>query len=183
MQKVKRSLFKYHGFTLIELLVVISIIALIVGISLPNFLGARERSRDAKKKAELNQVKTALRLYYNDFNHYPAQSSEAMKTLVGMQGCGWYGNTPCAVPPQSTWCPGIDFSTGPEGGSSCETVYMKKFPSYAATLNYFSDGADNYRLSVILENPSDSDIAASQTRCPSALGASCTGNTYCVCPE
>ncbi len=166
---------KNKGFTLIELLVVIAIIAMIIGVSLPNFLGARERSRDAKKKAELTQLKTALRLYYNDYGHYPSQSSGGLKTLTGMLGCGTNGVSACPV------CATADFASG--GSDGCTTVYMKKFPSYSQTLFYFSDGADNYRLAVTLENPSDSDLTTSQTRCPSALGASCTGNTYCVCSE
>lgn len=174
------------GFTLIELLVVISIIAMILAVSLPNFLGSRERARDTKKKAELNQLKTALRLYYNDFGHYPGQAG-GLNTLVGMKGCGVDGSYACPT----VWCPSVDFATGPISESGCSNVYLKKFPAYTTgTLNYFSDGADNYRLSVNLENPSDPDIAASQSRCPSSYpngnpsGANCSGaKTYCACPE
>lgn len=60
------------GFTLIELLVVIFIIGTLTGIILPNYLGARQRARDTQRKQDLQEIKTALRLYYNDHQSYPA---------------------------------------------------------------------------------------------------------------
>ncbi len=60
------------GFTLIELLVVIFIIGTLTAIILPNFVGSRQRARDARRKQDLADIKTALRLYYNDNQSYPA---------------------------------------------------------------------------------------------------------------
>ena len=60
-----------RGFTLVELLVAIAIIAVLSGILLPNFMGARERAEDAKKKEDLVAVKNALRMFYNDTQNYP----------------------------------------------------------------------------------------------------------------
>lgn len=62
------------GFTLVELLVSISIIAVLTAILLPNFMGARERARDAAKIQELNTLKNGLRAYYNDIQAYPTGS-------------------------------------------------------------------------------------------------------------
>src|SRR3972149_6088887 len=61
------------GFTLIELLVVIAIIGIlvtivVVAIDPVKLIG---ESRDAKKREELQQLKNALQLYYNDNNSYP----------------------------------------------------------------------------------------------------------------
>lgn len=60
------------GFTLIELLVVISIIGILAGLLLLNFVGVRGRAGDTKIKNDLRQMKNALRLYYNDNQFYPA---------------------------------------------------------------------------------------------------------------
>lgn len=60
------------GFTLIELLVVISIIGVLAGLLLTNFVGVRERAADARMKSDLDQLKKALRLYYNDNQEYPS---------------------------------------------------------------------------------------------------------------
>lgn len=59
------------GFTLIELLVVIAVIGILTALIVANFNAARGRARDAERKSDLNQTKTALRMYYNDHNEYP----------------------------------------------------------------------------------------------------------------
>ncbi|MBD3279561.1 MAG: prepilin-type N-terminal cleavage/methylation domain-containing protein [Candidatus Pacebacteria bacterium] len=68
---VKKTNTYAAGFTLIELLVVIFIIGILAALLLANFVGVRERTTDAKIKNDLRALKTALRLYYNDYNGYP----------------------------------------------------------------------------------------------------------------
>ncbi len=64
------------GFTLVELLVAISIIATLTAIVLPNFMGAREKAKDAQKKEDMTSMKNALRIYYNDNQAYPATRAD-----------------------------------------------------------------------------------------------------------
>ena len=66
-----KNIFK-PGFTLIELLVVISVIGILAALLLANFAGIRDRADDAKVKSNMKQMQTALRLYYNDNQTYPA---------------------------------------------------------------------------------------------------------------
>lgn len=59
------------GFTLIELLVVISIISLLSSIVLSALNSARHKADDAWRLATLNNIQTALELYYQDHGYYP----------------------------------------------------------------------------------------------------------------
>lgn len=175
-----------RGFTLIELLVAIAIIASILAAAIPNFLGARERAKDAKKKAELNQVKAALRLYYNDYQKYPADGGSPNYSLTGIKGCkaDHVSSCPCDS--------SIDFAVG----TSCETIYMKKLPVYSiGTAQYRQiDSGDNYCIKAQLENASDADIITSQQRCGNrtVYAGPCDGNPghgsaagsdYAVCAD
>src|SRR3972149_11165649 len=74
------------GFTLIELLVSISIIAIISTVLLANFNAAREKTRDTQRKADLRNIQTALRIFYNDYEYYPASGTGA--NLGKIIACG-----------------------------------------------------------------------------------------------
>ena len=65
------------GFTLIELLVVISIIGILMALSIFGLLGARQSARDAKRKADLEQIRSGLEMYKSDCtkNKYLIQST------------------------------------------------------------------------------------------------------------
>jgi len=63
------------GFTLIELLVVIAIIGLLSTLAIVALNSARQKSRDAKRVADIKQIQTALEIYYNDEFKYPANVS------------------------------------------------------------------------------------------------------------
>jgi prepilin-type N-terminal cleavage/methylation domain-containing protein len=63
---------KKRAFTLIELLVVIAIIGLLASIVLIALNSARAKSRMAARVGTLKQLTSALELYYNDHNGYPA---------------------------------------------------------------------------------------------------------------
>jgi prepilin-type N-terminal cleavage/methylation domain-containing protein len=170
-----------HGFTLIELLVVISIIAVLIGLTTANFLGARGRARDAKRKSDLMETKNALRLYYNDYQSYPAAGAP-------FKGCGEGGVNACpngnaACPEFAAWAVG-DSCIGPSA-----VTYMKSLPRNAGGtdigFSYFSaPSSDDFCLETELENAADSEIAVSQKRCATACGVNCSsGNQYCVCAD
>lgn len=65
---------KQKAFTLIELLVVFSLIGIIIGISLVAFGTTRKTARDGKRKADLEQIRSALEMYRSDVGNYPPNS-------------------------------------------------------------------------------------------------------------
>jgi type IV pilus assembly protein PilA len=55
-----------HGFTLIELMTVILIIAVLLVIALPTFLGARTQAHDRSAQADIRNAFAAEKAYYSD---------------------------------------------------------------------------------------------------------------------
>ncbi len=55
---------KNKGFTLIELLVVISIIAVLSIIGISTYQGIQAKTRDSVRKRDLNNLATALEIYF-----------------------------------------------------------------------------------------------------------------------
>lgn len=62
---------KRPGFTLIELLVVIAVIGILSTLAIVALSSARQKARDSKRVADLNQIGKALELYYTTNNGYP----------------------------------------------------------------------------------------------------------------
>lgn len=70
-----------RGFTLIELLVVIAIIGILSSVVLASLNSTRMKARDARRSADINQVRAALEMYHSDYGSYP-QGRSASGTLV-----------------------------------------------------------------------------------------------------
>lgn len=78
---------KLSGFTLIELLVVISIISLLSSVVFASVNSARAKARDAKRAADIKQVKLVLEFYYDQFNRYPPGTTDNLgENLSVLQG-------------------------------------------------------------------------------------------------
>jgi len=157
------------AFTLIELLVVISIIGVLSALLMANISGIRQRARDARRKSDLKEIKSALRLYHNDCDNYPPDKAD---TNV-IQGCGT-----CEAPADCSW--------GGEFVNSGGTIYMKQLPTDPLNdgehiYHYDWVDRDNFRLWAVLENVSDADILKSQDQC-GITGQENTANYY-VCAD
>ena len=70
------------GFTLIELLVVIAIIGILSSIVLASLNTARQKSRDARRVADIKQIQLAMQLYYDASSTYPTALSELAPTYI-----------------------------------------------------------------------------------------------------
>jgi len=123
---------------------VVSLIGILATLVLANLNAARQRGRDAQRKSDLRNIQTALRLYYNDFDNYPANMAG------NIAGCG-DGTAICF------WGGSFD--------SSVQT-YMSTLPTDPLPnldYNYVQIDADNYTLTACLENASDEKGQASAT--------------------
>ena len=59
-----------QGFTLIELMVVVLIIAILIAIAIPTFLGLRRRAQDRAAQSDLRNGLTAAKAFYTDNETY-----------------------------------------------------------------------------------------------------------------
>ncbi|RJR15199.1 prepilin-type N-terminal cleavage/methylation domain-containing protein [Candidatus Microgenomates bacterium] len=66
---------KESGFTLIEMMVVIGIIGILAVAGMSSFVGTLRKSRDAKRKSDLEQIRVALELYKSSNSSYPAATT------------------------------------------------------------------------------------------------------------
>jgi type II secretion system protein G len=82
---------KSGGFTLIELLVVVAIIGILSSVVLASLNGARLKARTTRSIEDLNQLRTALELYYNDNGSYPLSSGGwgGLYTIYGIPSPNW----------------------------------------------------------------------------------------------
>lgn len=130
MNTLIRNKTSQKGFTLIELLVVIAIIGLLASVVLLSLNSARQKSRDAKRLADMRQLASALELYYNDFSGYPTASGSTPANL----NPNYIGALPTAPAPADGTCQTA--SNTYTYTSSGVTTYSYTFCLGAATGGY-----------------------------------------------
>ena len=94
---------KKRGFTLIEILVASTIIAVLSVVGVASYTSINKRSRDAKRKSDLEQMRSALEMYRIDNGFYPGISEGFIQIDSSIAGLFVPDYTP-AIPedPKST---------------------------------------------------------------------------------
>ncbi|NMB83758.1 type II secretion system protein [Candidatus Roizmanbacteria bacterium] len=152
--------FYREGFTLIEILVVATIIVLLATGTTISYSGFSKQSRDSKRKADLEQIRSAIEMYRsnNTNNSYPATAMNCSSSGGITEGTNTYLSTIPKDPKcttQSYYYSPVDSAGGACDGSA-------------------SDPCVNYTLGAKLEN-GGTDCATNS--CGS--GVNCN---YCVGP-
>ena len=62
----------HSAFTLIEILIVVTILGILGTLTFSMFTSARQRSRNGRRKADLETTRSALEMYRTDNDEYPA---------------------------------------------------------------------------------------------------------------
>ncbi len=128
------------GFTLIELLVVIAIIGILASMVLVAVGGAKAKARDAMRKSDLHQIKTALEVYFSDQNPN-AYKLATIAVIANSTNTGLISDYIKNIPEDP----------------------IKTTPYMYQT----DDNGANFGLFVVLENEKDMEI---KKKMPSALG-------------
>lgn len=64
-----------RGFTLLELLVTATLIAVLTVIGIVSYSSVNKRSRDVKRRSDLEQLRSALEMFRSDKTQYPGNAS------------------------------------------------------------------------------------------------------------
>ncbi|NMB48568.1 prepilin-type N-terminal cleavage/methylation domain-containing protein [Candidatus Kuenenbacteria bacterium] len=117
-----------RGFTLIELLVSIAIIGLLASMAMMSLGNARQKSRDARRVADVKQIQNALEMYFNDNTFYP------YGTIGGVvQSTGALGDTSHRVLSSqsgfNTSASGITYMTKVSSDPGVESGYIYDYES------------------------------------------------------
>ena len=91
MLKRIREMKDQDGFTLIELMVVVLIIAILIAIAIPTFLGLRERAQNRSATSDLRNALTGAKAFYTDgdtFTGFDAAKGEEIEPSIDFAATG-----------------------------------------------------------------------------------------------
>lgn len=145
------------GFTLVELLIVVAIMGILASLIIANVTRAKVKAEDGKRISDLNQLKTAMQLYHNEYGVWPPG-------VVRFSACP---NTACL--------PGMVFTNQDE-----TQIYMREVPDYDFYYNPITPIYYEYVACVLLEDASNPAIL-DQKKCNG--GSNVMANAYCVCND
>lgn len=73
-----------RGFTLIEIMVSVSIMVMLTIIGVVTYSSVNKRSRDVKRKGDLEQIRSALEMYRSDNGYYPNVGAGSWNETSGL---------------------------------------------------------------------------------------------------
>jgi prepilin-type N-terminal cleavage/methylation domain-containing protein len=152
----------YKGFTLIEILIVVAIIGILSAIVAVNFSVSQAKSRDFRRRADLESIAIAVRMYNDSQGGYYILNTEAEPKVCGNGGSGWFN---------------ADVTTDEDSGYPRESIgtclvargYLGSEPKDPRTGDKFTGGYGfgymyytyngKYAVTAQLERPTTEDLA------------------------
>lgn len=83
---------RLQGFTFIEILIVLGIMSIFIVTSFFSYTSIRKRSRDTKRKSDLETITVLLNAYYADYGVFPPASNASSSCAYGTPDC-WVFST------------------------------------------------------------------------------------------
>lgn len=106
-----------RGFTLIELMVVVLIIAILLAVAIPTFMGARERAQRRAAQSNVRNVHTVEMVHFSD----AAEFTEDIAALEAQDEAFVYVSTlPVPAAPRTIY---VDVTTS-SGGPPNDTIHL-----------------------------------------------------------
>ena len=151
LQMLRKRLNKdEEGFTLIELMVVVLIIAILLAIAIPTFLGARSRAQNRAAESNARNALTAEKTAYTDNQTYLGTTVSSIEPSLSFVGA-----TPAKASNQ------VSVVTGDSGNTIC-------IASQSGTGNYYS-----------IFDVAQADTSGNFTGAGTFYGSSTSGATAC----
>jgi len=132
-----------RGFTIVEILVAVAIIGALTAIGTATYQSANQKARDARRKADLEQIRAALEMYKADNGEYPCGYLWGpCKGTSGSFGYSGRGQGWATSKEDGSSCYSADLENILEGGSLSKIIYMPQVPHdpYGGGCNGYKGG-------------------------------------------
>lgn len=60
-----------NGFSFVEMIIVVAIVSMLATLVIVSVQSARISARDSRRISDINEIRSALSLYYSKYNQYP----------------------------------------------------------------------------------------------------------------
>lgn len=141
---------KSKGFSLIELLVVVAIIGFLSAIGMAVYADVQAKSRDAKRKADIDSIAKVLEIHRNDANNYEPLRISWFGSSAGIPATDPKGKQYC-IQSNNTGTAIADATSASWSGNTCTGSYTAVAADSTPT-----SGHTTWKVCTLLEVPANS---------------------------